>query len=207
MAGSAGVSTQTTILLLGDSFLKRLRDWATENDKINLNLDSSRVKVVWEALGGMHANCNGKKNVWQHSVTVVNTKPKAVVLSIGSNDLGVCSVSAETVFNRIMEFISFCVQQNVCTIVVLELLPRIGQYPTFNEKISAVNHLLKEESVKRNSLFLWEHSRQHFNQRFLTEFVNADGVHMNQAGLIKFYTSVRGAVLWAESQSSGQVHV
>ena len=92
-------------------------------------------------------------------------------------------------------------QQGVHKTVVLQLLPRNAHYSTFNDKVSAVNDQLREESTIRDSLYLWEHSRQNFNSRFLHEFVDSDGVHMNSTGLVKFYTSVRGAVLWAENHT------
>ena len=60
--------SQITVLLLGDSFLGRLRDWARDEDKINLNLDPTRIKVECEVKGGMHANRMAKKNLWQHIV-------------------------------------------------------------------------------------------------------------------------------------------
>ena len=42
---------QMTVFLLGDSYLGRLRDWAGEQDKINLNLDPTQIKVEWEVKG------------------------------------------------------------------------------------------------------------------------------------------------------------
>ena len=127
--------------------------------------------------------------------------PSIVVLSIGSNDLGACSVSTETVCDRLLEFVSWCMHQGVHKTVVLQLLPRNAHYSTFNDKVSAVNDQLREESTIRDSLYLCEHSRQNFNSRFLNEFVDSDGVHMNSTGLVKFYTSVRGAVLWVENHN------
>lgn len=202
MAASA-LDTQN-VLLLGDSFINRLKEWAFINGKLNLNLDSSRVAVHWEALGGMHANRDATKSVWHYTASLAKTNPKVVLLSIGSNDLGVHSVSPETVKNRIIEFVAFCVQQGADKVIVLELLPRNRQYASFNHKISAVNNLLKEEASVRNAVYLWEHSRQKFNERFLDDFVDSDGVHMNPRGLVKFYMSVRGAVLWAENQCESQ---
>ena len=81
-------STPKTVLLLGDSFIQRLCVWATDNDKMNLNLDPTRVKVVWDGLGGMHVNRSAKKSIWQHTESVLMNSPSIVVLSIGSNDLG-----------------------------------------------------------------------------------------------------------------------
>ena len=77
---------QMTVLLLGDSFLGSLRDWAGEQNKINLNIDPTPKKLKWEVKGGMHANRKAKKNLWQHKDAVIHTQPKAVLLSIGSND-------------------------------------------------------------------------------------------------------------------------
>ena len=198
--------TKMTVLLLGDSFLGRLRDWAWEQDKINLNLDSTRIKVEWEVKGGMHANRKAKNNLWQHKDAVIHTRPNSVLLSIGSNDLSSCSVSPQTVRDRILEFVSFCTQQGVSSVIVFQLLPRLGQYPTFNDKVASVNDLLIQDSKVRNDLYVWEHSRQHFYERYLDSFVDYDGTHMNPTGLVKFYTSVRGAVLLAENKCKGLIN-
>ena len=198
--------SQITVLLLGDSFLGRLRDWARDEDKINLNLDPTRIKVEWEVKGGMHANRMAKKNLWQHKDAVIHTQPKAVLLSIGSNDLGSCFVSPQTVRDRILEFVTFCLQQGVSTVIVFQLLPRLEQYPTFNDKVICVNDLLIQESKVRDELYVWEHSRQNFYKRYLDAFVGPDGTHMNATGLVKFYTSVRGAVLLAERTCKGLIN-
>lgn len=59
---------------------------------------------------------------------------------------------------------------------------------------------IKDKQYK--NVYLWAHSRQNFNTRFLYEFVEADGTQVNDAGLAKFYMSIRGAILWAEEQTS-----
>ena len=56
----------------------------------------------------MHANPKSKKNLSQHKDAVIHTQPKAVLLSIGSNDLGSCYVSPQTVRDTILEFVTFC---------------------------------------------------------------------------------------------------
>ena len=174
MAPSMSSVTHSTVLLLGDSFMQRLGNWASDNDKVNLNLGPSRVKEIWHGLGGMLVNRSAKKNMWHHTESVLKNNPTVVVLSIGSNDLWARSVSPETVCNRILEFVTFCMQQGVSKTVVLQLLSRNYQYPTFNDKVYAVNDLLREESMIRDSIYLREHSRQLFNSWYLDDFVDSD---------------------------------
>ena len=40
---------------IGRFILGRLIDWAEEQDKINLNLDPTRIKVEWEVKNGRYA--------------------------------------------------------------------------------------------------------------------------------------------------------
>lgn len=102
------------------------------------------------------------------------------------------------------EFVQFNIAEGVKFIVLLELLPRLGQYECFNDKVNEVNDLIhmekKDEQYK--NVYLWEHSWQNFNTWFLYEFVEADGTHVNGASLVKFYMSIRGAILWTEKQTS-----
>ena len=84
---------------------------------------------------------------------MIHTQPKAVLLSIGSNDLGSCYVSPQTVKDRILEFVIFCLKQGVSAVIVFQLLPRLGQYPTFNDKVAFVNDLLIQDSKVHDELF------------------------------------------------------
>ena len=40
------------VMLMGHSFVRRLRNWAFDHQKLNLNLDRNRVSVFWHGVGG-----------------------------------------------------------------------------------------------------------------------------------------------------------
>ena len=57
------------------SFIQRLCVWASDNDKMNLNLDPTRVKVVWDGLGGTHVNRSAKKEYMATHGKCFNEQP------------------------------------------------------------------------------------------------------------------------------------
>ena len=48
----ADASNRMNVLLMGHSFVRRLRDWSFDNQRLNLNLDRNRVSVYWHGFGG-----------------------------------------------------------------------------------------------------------------------------------------------------------
>ena len=71
-------------------------------------------------------------------------------------------MSQQTVRDSILEFVIFCLQQGVSAVIVFQLLPRLGQYPTFNDNVASVNDLLIQDSKVCDELYVWEHSRQNY---------------------------------------------
>ena len=180
-----------------------MHGWAGENGKLNLHLNPARVAIYWKGLGVAVVRKNAKKTLWQFKDCIASVCPVVLVLSIGSNDLS--RACPDLTCNRIMEFIDYCVNEiKVEHIVLLELLSRLYDGALFNQNVLDTNQALKEAITSRNDVHFWEHTRQNFSGRLLDTFVSDDGTHMNPQGLIKFYVSVRGAVLVAEKTVSGK---
>ena len=49
---------------------------------------------------------------------------------------------------------AFCLQQGVSVVIVFQLLPRLGQYPTYNDKVASVNDLLIQNSKVRDEIYM-----------------------------------------------------
>lgn len=67
--------------------------------------------------------------------------------------------------SQIFEFVQFNIAEGVKFTVLLELLPRLGQYECFNDKVNEVNDLIHMEKKDKQykNVYLWEHSWQNFN--------------------------------------------
>ena len=52
--------------------------------------------------------------------------------------------------SQIFEFVQFNIAEGVKFIVLLELLPRLGQYECFNDKVNEVNDLIHMEKKINN---------------------------------------------------------
>ena len=101
-------------------------------------------------------------------------------------------MSPQTVRDRILDFVTFCLQQGVSAVITFQLLPRLGHYWTFNYKVASFNDLLIQDSKVWDELYVW--AQQNFNESYFDAFVGSEGTHMNAKSLVKFYTSVRCCV-------------
>ena len=94
------------VLLIGHSFIRRLRDWASHHDTINLNIDS-RLKVHWLGIGGaVISNMSAPKSLWRQVQSVTHFQPQIILLDIGSNDLCKADVSPENLVFAIEQFVN-----------------------------------------------------------------------------------------------------
>ena len=66
-------------------------------------------------------------------------------------------MSPQTVRDRILDFVTFCLQQGASAVITFQLLPRLGHYWTFNYKVASFNDLLIQDSKVWDELYVWEH--------------------------------------------------
>ena len=142
----------------------------------------------------------GPKSLWRHIHHITNVQAKIVCLDIGSNDLCHIDVSPDNLVHAIGQFVDQCHNLGTRLVIVTEILPRANVHDQqYNENVYQANILLKTATASHSHCIFWEHSGQNFTSRFLTEFINMDGVHVNAAGLRHYYRSIRGSILFAET--------
>jgi len=128
-------------LLLGHSFVRRLKAFANKNrPSRNLNLEET-CRVFLSGIGGRTVD-----KLMQFDLVKLHVlQPNVVVLEIGSNDLCDISSDPETVGSTIITLIDrLRVEFSVDWVVVCQTLPRKNQsYPEYNSAVSSLNSWLK----------------------------------------------------------------
>lgn len=184
-----------SVVLLGHSFIRRLRDFTSQNaDVWNLKLNPEVLQLSFRCQGGLTL-----PRLIHERADLYNFQghpPSIVYLQIGGNDLS--ARDPEEVVRDLLSFASY-LHEGVGTplIIVGQLLLRspnvVGQ--RYNDKVITCNKLLNEQLVLNNipGIIFWKH-RGFWNS---LHHISHDGVHLNQEGLWKYYRSVRSAILHA----------
>lgn len=83
------------VLLIGHSFVRRLRDLTSLHELSNLNINN-RLKVHWVGIEGtVISNMSAPKSLWRQIQNVTNYQAQIIFLDIGSTDLCKHDVSPE----------------------------------------------------------------------------------------------------------------
>ena len=178
------------VLVLGHSFVRRLRVHLSAINQTNLNLCPTGHVVSYFGLGGMRFPAF-LRNLYH----ACSAGYHFVVLDFSSNDLAMgCPAEllvdqvlavAETLLSR------YCVIQ----VVLCEILYRsVGRYPlplAFNDEAHAYNVALRARVEGSCQLHFLHHQGLVANwQQYL-----ADGTHLNMAGMVRYVKSIRRAII------------
>lgn len=130
-----------------------------------------------------------------------NTTPDMVVIDIGTNDLSMVHTTQEAmdIAKRVFDFARSLVARGVKRVVILEVLPRTrhgrhGAPRSFDVLVDSYNSRMSRlcsRNPESNPISYWFHedlSRQ-------TESFIMDGVHLNDAGLVRYLESLHEAIL------------
>ena len=180
------------VLVLGDSFIRRLRQFVLGSPQyFSVNCHLTHLAVIkWHGIGG----CTVTKTV-QHDLHVIKSfKPDIIIIQLGSNDLTSKTAlhvgSSIDYFVRLLHYLYY-----VKVIYVCQTIMRQGQ-SAFIHKAKLLTKYLQVvlEPVP------YAHLRGHRSfWRPSHNIYVRDGVHLNCGGQGKFYRSLRGAILGALS--------
>ena len=185
------------VLMVGHSFTKRLAKHMKEVGKQNFDVPGVALTV--------HTYCKGgaKLDFVQSPETrakVASLQPRVLVIDIGTNDLDDPQVRPETLANQLFNYAEFLhFGYSVDHVVLLPVLPRFrgkfqSQLPDFAGKVERFNAVLRalcKECVQAGGgVHFWSHKRINT----LLPSLVMDGVHLNKAGMVRYYYSVRLAV-------------
>ena len=178
----------TRVLILGHSFIRRLREYIGRNVDLDANLHILEgIELKWHGVGGRTVH----KTV-QFDLTVVEKfMPDIVVLQLGTNDLS--HLPAVNVGSAIEDLTLLPLHDslNVKCVCVCQTIYRTGA-PTFNKNVILLNQYLKVVLEPIPYAMFWSHKGF---WRAKTNFMARDGIHLNRLGQYKLYRSLRGAVL------------
>ena len=194
--------TVARVLILGHSFIRRLREYIGRNADLDVSLHILEgIELKWHGVGGRTV----LKTV-QFDLSVVELfKPDIVILQLGTNDLS--HLPAVNVGSAIEDLTrSLHDLLNVKCVCVCQTIYRTGA-PNFNKNVILLNRYLKVVLEPIPYAIFWRHKGF---WRAKTNFMARDGVHLNDLSQYKLYRSLRGAVLrclQSLQQQSGHMQV
>ena len=185
------------VLVLGHSYISRLNQYiARDPRRDNLALKKSSaltfmVDVGHDQPGSVFSASSQLDLVW-------NLSPDAVVLDLGSNDL--CDWGATTE-STVLSIVDLALRisriPGVRHVLVCSIIPRLfvpNWKPNFNTNVQDTNRLLAKFLEGMSNVHFWRHRSFSLNHGKL---FSQDGFHFNDAGMLRYYRSIRGAVMKA----------
>ena len=175
-------------LVLGHSFVRRLRDWMRDNDR---EMSRGSLDVHLHGVGGRTV-----RQVYDLDLKrVERIHPDVILLQLGGNDISSCT-SASDVLVRLERLITVLRQK--CpdsTIIVASIFcrrrPRGLSSRSYDRKKKRVNKFL----LRKFGAFEQGKTVFFFSHRFFKEkYFHRDGVHLNNSGNRRFFHSILSAL-------------
>jgi len=185
------------VLIFGHSFIHRLNTYLHQSQSPPA-LNSEQYKITCIGKGG--ACLSGTKyNHLMHTVHqhLTTTNTHAIYIALGTNDLqqGTSPYHvAQALFTLACKLKAAYHPRYV---YIDQILHRDhAKFPGFHRQADQTNSILQQLIGSKNppGIKLWKH-RNFTNPT--TQLLSKDGTHFNQAGMVKYWRSVRGAVLYA----------
>ena len=181
---------ERSILIMGHSFIRRLRDFIAKNPTdyyLNLGLND-RVSVHWHGVGGRTV-----KKLTTFDLNIVRqVQPDIVFLQIGTNDLTVKGMTPLTVGSAIEDLVRLLHDSYGVQLVYVGQTIKRRPIGDFNNKVHLLAQYLKTVLEPIPYAIYWSHRGFWRNASC---YLSYDGVHLNGEGQHKFYRSIRGAVI------------
>ncbi|XP_071502050.1 uncharacterized protein [Diadema antillarum] len=174
------------VLVLGHSYIGSLNSFI-ERDPSGAFLHN----VGHTQPGNVFSASSQLDLVWELS-------PDAVVIDLGSNDLCELGATTESTVTALLD-LALRVSRipGVRHVIVCGIIPRlfVPKWKTnFNAAVHDTNRLLAKFLENLPNVHFWRHRA--FTQNHSKLFMQ-DGVHFNEAGMLRYFRSIRGAVMKA----------
>ena len=190
----AAANEKTRVLVLGHSFVRRLREFAGQNHSggpYDLNLGLSNIcSIIFHGIGGRTVDLKNDLD------KIRSAAPNIVVLELGSNDLCDKDSDPETIALSIVALAELLLTElslrfiAVCEATACQNEPFVG----YNERTALLNgHRHLRGSLRIiPTVKCWQH------RGLINPTNNAvyapDGIHLNDIGNKALYRSYRGAI-------------
>ena len=195
-------SRPMTVLILGHSFIRRLRDFVLDNSHgnltdhsdhtswSNLKLEAHTTRIIFRGFGGLTIT-----KAFKELTFLSQLQPDVVFIQLGENDVdkhGSCPIQ---IADNLLKLVGAIFKNSAKTRHVFwgQLLhrptPRICPRD-YSVKIHAINKFIRSKATV--NLHYWPHKGlwQDCHRLF-----SSDGVHLNSRGQHKLARSIRGAIL------------
>ena len=196
----AAANEKPRALVLGHSFVRRLKDFAVQNHSdgpYDLNLGLSNVcSIIFLGIGGRTVD----KLIRNDLDKIRSAAPNIAVLELGSNDLCDKDSDPETIALSIVALAELLITElSLRIIAVCEVTARQNEpFAGCNVKAALLNSHLRESLRVIPAAKCWQH------RGLINPTNNAvyapDGIHLNYLGNKALYRNYRGAILWTLSQ-------
>ena len=185
------------VLVLGHSYINRLSNFiARDPARENLALEKSAVLTFMFDVG--HNNPGKVFSASSQLDIVWDLSPDAVVLDLGSNDLCDSGASPDSIALAIVDLsLRIARIPGVRHVLVCGIIPRLfvpKWKPDFNAQVHDTNRILAKFLECLPNVHFWRHRSFALNH---SKLFAHDGFHFNDAGLLRYYRSIRGAVMKA----------
>ena len=191
----AAANKKPRVLVLGHSFVRRLREFAAQNHSggpYDLNLGLSNVcSIDLHRIGGRSVD----KMIRNDLDKIRSAAPNNVVLELGSNELCDKDSDSETIAFSILALAELLLTElslrfiAVCEVTARQNEPFVG----YNERAALLNSHLRESLHVIPAAKCWQH------RGLINPTNNAvyapDGIHLNYIGNKALNRSYRGAIL------------
>lgn len=186
------------VLVLGHSYISQLNNFILRDPaRDNLALEKSAVLAFMLDVG--HDNQPGDVFSASSQLDLVwELSPDAVVLDLGANELSRNGSTPETTVMAIIDLALRVARiPGVRHVLVCGIIPRLfvpRWKPGFNSHVHETNRLLAKSLESLPNVHFWRH--RSFAQNPTNLFLQ-NGFHFNDAGLLRYYRTIRGAVMKA----------
>jgi len=185
-----------SVLIAGSSHVRRLNDYVEARQAFK-NFDLHNINVEFYGIGGGRVMNSGHTS--QINSKIQSSQPDHVVLHIGGNDLDVIQVNEQYCEELVLKLVllaeTFISRHRLQSVTICELLPRqktrhitVEKYNYF-KKIT--NKFIKKELVAKSKIHFWKIK----GVKESLENLFGDGVHFNDDGNLRYYRSIRGALI------------
>ena len=182
------------VWVLGHSFISRLKQHFLKTDTYPSFPDSGHV-VHFTGIPGSHIT-GPRAKVLQSLTPASFADIDIVYLALGTNDLD-SGTPPHKVAQHFVSFANYIVVALGVKMVILDqIIPRAS--PQSAALASCTNQHINTllATGEYPHIKIWTHQTGFWNniQAYLDP---RDGVHLNQRGMVKYWKSIRGAILWA----------
>jgi lysophospholipase L1-like esterase len=182
--------------VLGHSFISRLKEHFLVTDTMP-QFPQGDIHVQLTGIPGAHIS--GPRGRVLHSSLSPDILQgvDVVYLAMGTNDLASGATPA-TVAQHIVSVANFIVTTSQVKMVIIDqIIPRSNNMSKLsaskaNQAIQDLLHTGQYPQVK-----FWTHQAGFWNNTH--KYLTRDGVHLTKQGMTRYWRSIRGAILWANS--------